>query len=159
MQPATFEVHNIPAEKFFRTIGLKYLSGNMPLSGQLRPGLQDGKLVFARSRLNSRTPGGSLLNLTLPDKNMLRVRNKAYQAFAMAALKAMKTTQTQFDFTADPSEIAMQVKAEGTPAEPIPFVYTGGNPPFRPAEPGEEGFDGEIELNINLKLRPEQPGS
>jgi hypothetical protein len=90
---------------------------------------------------------------------MLRVRNKAYQAFAMAALKAMKTTQTQFDFTAEPSEIAMQVKAEGTPAEPIPFVYTGGNPPFRPAEPGEEGFDGEIELNINLKLRPEQPGS
>ena len=156
--PAVFEVQNIPAEKFFRSIGLKYLSGNMPLSGQLRARMQDGKLCFAQSTLSSRTPNGALLKLSLPDKNMLRVRNKAYQAFAMAVLKAMKTTQTQFDFTAEPSEIAMQVKAEGTPAEPIAFVYTGGNPPFRPAEPGEEGFDGEIELNINLKLRPELPG-
>jgi hypothetical protein len=120
--------------------------------------MQDGKLCFNQSTLSSRTPRGALLKLSLPDKNMLRVRNKAYQAFAMAVLKAMKTTQTQFDFTAEPSEIAVQVKAEGTPAEPIPFVYTGGNPPFRPAEPGEEGFDGEIELNINLKLRPELPG-
>lgn len=157
--PATlFEVQNLPAEKFFRSIGLKYLAGSMPLSGQLRPRVQNGKLVFDQSTLTSRTPAGALLKLALPDKNMLRVRNKAYQAFAMAVLKAMKTTQTQFDFTSEPNEIAMQVKAEGTPAEPIPFVYTGSNPPFRPAEPGEEGFDGEIELNINLKLRPDLPG-
>ena len=155
---ANFEVHNIPAEKFFRSIGLKYLSGNMPLSGHLRPRLQAGELLFGQSTLTSRTPAGSLLKLELPDKNMFKVRNKAYQDFAMAALKAFKTTQTQFDFTANTSEIAMQVKAEGTPAEPIDFVYTGSNPPFRPAEPGEKGFDGEIELNINLKLRPELPG-
>ena len=155
---ANFEVHTIPAEKFFRSIGLKYLSGNMPLSGHLRPRLQAGELLFGQSTLTSRTPAGSLLKLDLPDKNMFKVRNKAYQNFAMAALKAFKTTQTQFDFTANTSEIAMQVKAEGTPAEPIDFVYTGSNPPFRPAEPGEKGFDGEIELNINLKLRPELPG-
>ena len=130
----------------------------MPLSGHLRPRLQAGELLFGQSTLTSRTPAGSLLKLDLPDKNMFKVRNKAYQNFAMAALKAFKTTQTQFDFTANTSEIAMQVKAEGTPAEPIDFVYTGSNPPFRPAEPGEKGFDGEIELNINLKLRPELPG-
>ena len=53
----------------------------------------------------------------------------------------------------------MQVKADGTPAEGVPFVYQGrGKSPFRPAQAGEKGFDGEIELNINLKLRPDKTG-
>ena len=53
-------------------------------------------------------------------------------------------------FALIPNTIPLRISAIGE--------YTGSNPPFRPAEPGEKGFDGEIELNINLKLRPELPG-
>ena len=78
----------------------------------------------------------------------------------MAVLKAMKCYQANFNFSTTPKEIVMQVKADGVPAEPVPFVYQGrgSHTPFRPAEPGESGFAGEIELNVNLKLHPDNAG-
>ena len=52
------------------------------------------------------------------------------------------------------------MKADGVPSSPVPFVYQGRGAatPFRPAEPGENGFAGEIELNVNLKLHPDNAG-
>ena len=54
----------------------------------------------------------------------------------------------------------MALKTEGVPSRPVPFVYQGSRArePFRRAEPGEAGFYQELELNINIKQHPEDPG-
>ena len=157
--PGQINVQDLPTGNFFGQLGIKYIHSNIKVSGSLYPRIENNRLFFDESTLSAKTPAGELLQLNLPDQNMIKIRDKQYQAFTLAVLKAMKCTQTQFTFTTDSSEVNMRVKADGTPAEPVPFVYQGrGRTPFRPAQPGEKGFDGEIELNINLKLRPDNTG-
>ena len=69
--------------------------------------------------------------------------------------------QANFIFSSTREEIVMSLKAEGVPASPVPFVYQGrgADTPFRPATPGENGFAGEIELNVNLKLHRDNTGA
>ena len=101
------------------------------------------------------------MQLKLKDPAAIKMRDLQFRDFTMAILNAMKCYQANFNFSTSPEEIVMQLKAEGTPAEPVPFVYQGrsGSSPFRPANPGEDGFSGEIELNVNLKLHPGPPGA
>lgn len=44
----------------------------------------------------------------------------------------------------------LRLDAEGRPAAPIPFVY--GRDGFRPAAPGEYGFDGEVEIGGDYSI-------
>jgi hypothetical protein len=59
-----------------------------------------------------------------------------------------------------PGVVDFKISADGHPSKPVPFVYQGSShgSPFRPAEPGEAGFINELELNVNLKMHPEDPG-
>ena len=117
-------------------------------------------MYFDSSTLSTATPDGELLKLTPPAPETLKVRDPQYRAFALAVLSAMNCHSSQFDFSLLPGEVSVKIQADGVPAAPVPFVYQGrsGNSPFRPATPGERGFDGEVELNLNLKYHPSDPG-
>jgi hypothetical protein len=113
------------------------------------------------SHLSFKSTAGKILQLKLDNPSAVKMRDLQFRDFTLAVLNAMKCYQANFNLATQPDGILLQLKADGVPAEPVPFVYQGrgSRTPFRPAEPGENGFAGEIELNVNLKLHPNQPGA
>ena len=158
---AKFTLEDIPLTPFFNIFGIKCFISDALLNGDIQLNTQSGKLFVDKSLLSFKSPTGKVLQLKLKDPAAIKMRDLQFRDFTLAILNAMKCYQANFNFSTSPEEIVMQLKAEGTPAEPVPFVYQGrsGSSPFRPAEPGEAGFSGEIELNVNLKLHPGPPGA
>ena len=153
-------MEQLPADKFFPLIKLNCIKSEALLSGTLQLLLQNSSIYLGESILQANTPTGKLLQITPPTPETVRIPDPQYRAFAMAVLKAMKSYSSTFQIQSDPQEISVHIKAEGVPAEPVPFVYQGSRSgsPFRPAAPGEHGFDGELELNVNLKMHPASTG-
>ncbi len=161
MPPAKFVLEDMPLTQFFNIFGIECFISDALLNGDIQLNTQSGKLFVDKSLLSFKSPTGKVLQLKLKDPAAIKMRDLQFRDFTMAILNAMKCYQANFNFSTSPEEIVMQLKAEGTPAEPVPFVYQGrsGSSPFRPANPGEAGFSGEIELNVNLKLHPGPPGA
>jgi hypothetical protein len=160
--PMSFEARKLPAGKFFSILHWDYISSDMLLSGKLNPmlDLSNNKLYFAESKLAASTPEGCLLEIKNLPPEAVRIRNKARRDFTLAVLQSIKSYKTEFTFSLIPGEAAVALKADGAPSRPVPFVYQGSQAkiPFRPAEPGEIGFYQELELNVNIKQHPEDPG-
>ena len=155
-----FDVQNLPAGEFFRLLKMDYITSDMLISGKLHPYLENGKLFFKSAILSGSTPAGRILKITPQSPEAIRIPNQQHRGFVLAVLKAMKCYRTLFEFSTSNVESSLNIKAEGVPAQPVPFVYQGNinGTPFRPAEPGEQGFDGELEMNVKLKIHPAEPG-
>ena len=156
-----FTVQDLPLDNFFSQLGVNCIKSHAKLNGSLSAMTAGSDLIIKQSKLKFNSPSGELLAIELKNTSVIRIRDTQYRNFALAILRAMKCTRSDFAITTTSGEVNMQLKAEGTPAAPVPFVYQGRRAatPFRPALPGEQGFDGEIELNVNLKLHPEKPGA
>ncbi len=159
--PMKFTLEDIPLTVFFNKFGIKSFISDAKLAGDILLHASKQGIQVENSTLYFKSPIGKKLQLNLDKPEDLKMRDIHFKEFTIAVLKAMKCYQANFNFSTAPGEVSMLVKAEGVPAEPVPFVYQGrsGNTPFRAAEPGERGFAGEIELNVNLKLHPDEPGS
>ena len=134
----------------------------MLLTGTLNTYLDrsNNKLYIDNAELASRTPGGELLQISPGDPDSVKVKDQLYRDFALAVLSNMRSNRSAFKFSLKPGVVDFKISADGYPAQPIPFVYQGSShgSPFRPAEPGDAGFINELELNVNLKMHPEDPG-
>ena len=152
-------LEDMPLTAFFNKFGLRSFISDAKLNGDILFNIRQNKLFVDQADLAFKAPAGKLLQLKLKDPSSIKMRDIQFRDFTIAILNAMKCYQANFNFSTTPDAITMKVKAEGTPASPIPFVYQGrgGRTPFRRAEPGENGFAGEIELNVNLKLHPDTP--
>ena len=151
---------NIPLSPFFAKLGVEAAEGQAGLSGTVRAEYQRGSLRFLPSSLGFRAPAGELLGFGTLERYAVTIADANYQAFTLAVLKAMRCTSAQFDFEEEDHMLQMRIKADGAPAAPVPFVYQGhqAEAPFRNAKPGENGFDGELELTVDLKLNLSQEG-
>ncbi len=159
-QPVQFSVKDLPANDFFSQLGISCIKSSAKLEGSLQCSIKNNALCIDRSDLEFNSPSGELLAIELKNPSSIRMRDVQYRNFALAVLRSMKCNSAKFSVTADPAVVNMRIKAEGAPAAAVPFVYQGrgAGSPFRKVRPGEHGFDGEIELNVNLKLHPENPG-
>ncbi|MBR7144392.1 MAG: hypothetical protein IKD10_05565 [Lentisphaeria bacterium] len=157
---AKFAISDMPLTGFFNTFGIKYLISDALLNGNIQLNTANNKLFAESASLAFKSPAGKNLQLKLKNPSAIRMRDMQFRDFTLAILNAMKCYQANFDFSTTPEEIVMNMKADGVPSSPVPFVYQGRGAatPFRPAEPGENGFAGEIELNVNLKLHPDNAG-
>ncbi len=157
--PLAFEVKNLPLSQLFARLGVPEVETQAAVSGKIQTRYSGGGLSFAESSVGFKSPTGEMLKMGALERYVIRMRDPEYQAFALAVLREMRCSAAQFDFTDRNGELAMKIKAEGVPAKPVPFVYqgSGGSSPFRAALPGENGFDGELELIVNLKLNTLNP--
>ncbi len=157
-----FQLENVSAGMLFAKMNIDFIKSNMQLTGSLHSYLDcsNNKLYIAQARLAGRNPAGALLEIRPASPDSVQFTDKQYRDFALAVLRAMNCTSSVFDLAINPGELKLKITADGTPAKPVPFVYQGRGhrSPFRPADPGEPGFDGELELKINLNLHPEDPG-
>ena len=158
---AKFTVSDMPLTEFFNTFGIKCIISDALVNGDIRLNTQDNKLYTEEAVLAFKEPAGKNLQLKLKNPSAVKMRDMQFRDFTMAVLNAMKCYQENFIFSSTREEIVMSLKAEGVPASPVPFVYQGrgADTPFRPATPGENGFAGEIELNVNLKLHRDNTGA
>ena len=156
-----FDVQSMPAGKLFRKLGIDCIESDALLAGSIKFTYDKQDFYASNAALNFKNPAGRLLAIKLKNPASVRMHDLHYRDFALAILQSMKCYRGEFDISAEPSIIEMRVKADGAPARAVPFVYQGrgGSTPFRPAQPGENGFDGEVELNVNLKLHPTIPGA
>lgn len=155
-----FDLQSMPAGRLFRKLGIDCIESDALLAGSIKFSYDNQYFYASKAALNFKNPAGRLLAIKLKNPASVRMRDLHYRDFALAILQSMKCYRGEFDLSAGPDIIEMRVKADGAPARAVPFVYQGrgGSTPFRPAQPGEEGFDGELELNVNLKLHPTLPG-
>jgi len=160
--PLNFEVRNLNAGNFFNSLNLNYIYSDMPLSGKLNTFIDssNSKLYIAESKLTANTPEGALLEIRNLAPEDVKIRNPLQRDFTLAVLQSLRSSKSSFVFSILPGETSMALKTEGVPSRPVPFVYQGSRArePFRRAEPGEAGFYQELELNINIKQHPEDPG-
>ena len=158
---AKFSLSDMPLTGFFNTFNIKCLISDALINGDIQLNIKQNKLYAEAAALAFKSPAGKRLQLKLKNPSAIKMRDIQFRDFTMAILSAMKCYQANFNFSTAPEEIVMNLKAEGVPAEPVPFVYQGrgASTPFRPTEPGENGFTGEIELNVNLKLHPDNSGA
>ena len=157
-----FEVAGIPAEKFFKQINIDSIHSNLELSGTLSPRLDgsNNKIYFKESPLTARSSKGEQLKITPDNRSKIRFADIRYKDFSLAVFKNMICNRARFVLTMLPGDFSVKVNAEGFPAAPVPFVFQGSQAkqPFRPTEPGETGFAGELELNMNFSFASEDPG-
>lgn len=156
-----FEIKDIQADKIFSRQRIKSVVCDAPLSGkiQLQFSPEYEQIFINSSDLAFKTPVGTLLQINLSKQDTIKTASGSQRDFTLAVLRSMKCYLGNFSLKTSADEITMLLKAEGVPSEPVPFVYQGrnGKTPFRNATPGEKGFDGELELNVNLKLHPAAP--
>jgi len=157
-----FEIAGIPAEKFFKQINIDSIHSNLELSGTLSPSLDgsNNKIYFKESPLTARSSKGEQLKITPDNRSKIRFADIRYKDFSLAVFKNMICNRARFVLTMLPGDFSIKVNAEGFPAAPVPFVFQGSQAkqPFRPTEPGETGFAGELELNMNFSFASEDPG-
>ncbi len=156
--PLMLAVSQMPLAPFLTNLGIDAMEGGAVVSGTVNAKYADGTLNFGDSSLGFKTPSGELLKFGALERYVVKVGDPNYQAFTLAVLRAMRCTSAQFDFADRDGALRMKIKADGVPDAPVPFVYQGKDAasPFRPASSGEEGFSGELELLVDLKLNADK---
>lgn len=157
--PLQLAVSQLPLTWFMNRLGIDAVEGKATVSGTVNARYGNGVLRFGDSSLGFKSPAGELLKFGALERYAIQMRDPNYQAFALAVLRAMRCVSAQFDFSHQDGDLIMKIRADGVPNAPVPFVYQGKDAPspFRPATFGEDGFDGELELLVNLKLNADQP--
>ena len=135
------------------------LAGLLPLEGwsTALPGTFSGTVrlnkAFAvqSAELAADAPGRMKLNCLEPyrllpaggyDRDLL--------AFAEAAVRDFRYRTLKLKLVRRPKAVTLRVSGEGNPVQPIPFVFQNGV--CRPAQRGEPGFAGEVEIGCGYRI-------
>ncbi|MEK6202088.1 MAG: YdbH domain-containing protein, partial [Desulfobulbaceae bacterium] len=141
----------------FAQFGVQRAEGEGTLNGRIPIEVVNGRLHFVDGLLSS--PPGEGGNIRIGDLGLLTagIPKESPQFsqldFAGEALKDFRYNSAKLQFSSEGEELLLQIKLDGQPVHPIPFIYNSQLGSFTRLQVGETGgIIHPIRLDMNLRL-------
>ncbi len=138
-------------------MGIKNVTGDGTLNGRIPVSLKDGEIIFDESFLYS-TPGeGGVVRIGesdyLTQSIPIGTPQFAQLDFAQEALRDFDYTWAKLHLVTEEENLVLQLKLDGKPAEPLPFVFDQSVGSFKRIEANQgQGIFQPIRLDVNFRF-------